>query len=194
MSSEPAIITHIALTGYPASGKSTLGGILSSKAAYRHISTDNIRKGILEDKSPMQLTGDEWALLYSEVGAAKGVYLLGGDNVATENCAFSDPNRRIMLHVSPVLAEYLKDKNVEIRRLLVQLDADISLIRERNEKLGRGPDFQQYIDWLNLYWTAPGDLSDDYGLVEVVRYDNEKPGDMVKIKKDLGSRLGTGLL
>jgi predicted kinase len=191
---KPDIITHVALTGYTACGKSTLGGILRDYAAYRHIATDDIRDELFGGKSPLELTGDEWSLLYSELGASKTAYILGGENVATENCAFSDANRRMIMHVSPVLAKCLKGRNQMLRRVLVQLDADVTLIRKRTEEMGRGQEFQDYIDWLNLFWTCPGDLSDRYGPVEVFRYDNESQKDLESIQKDLGSKLGIRLL
>jgi hypothetical protein len=133
-------------------------------------------------------------LLYSDFAQRKALHLSRGENVATENCALDDDQRRIVMHVSPTLAMYLKEQEIELRRYLVHLDVDIEEIRRRCEAMGRGQDYGGYITLLEQHWRKPGDLSDDYGGVTVLRYENSTESDKQLILKDLGSRLNLTLL
>jgi len=190
------MLYHAALTGYPSSGKSEIGKMLADRAGYKHVSTDMIRGELLTGKSVFKLEPPEWNLIFSELQVRKHLYIREGKNVATDSCPHEKKSRRATLHVSPLLGDYLKEKNRELMRYLIVLYVDGKELERRNEGKGRTDQrSRDVMEWFGEAWREPPeDIMDEYGRVPVLRYENNTRREQKLILKDLGKYLAVELL
>jgi len=189
------VVTQVALTGFPCSGKSSIGRVLEDKLGFMHISTDMIREGIYGEMSIFDLGWKEWSVIYSELVRLRNGFMQNGRDVCTDNCPYENRNKYVTVNCTPELAESLADIGAGISRYLIHLEVNPDIIRQRSREKGRGDDrSMENIAKLERDWQYAASISDAYGDVEILSYANNTPDDQRSLLKDMGSRLGRNLL
>ena len=184
---------HVALIGYPSSGKTEIAERFEN-AGYRRVAND-IRKGVFGDKPPFELTDSEWISVYAEFQVRKHLHWMNSENVVSDNCSHDRETRKLIMHVSPLMHGYLEWSSTEIDRYLVMLDVDIKEIILRNDAKGRNDKKSyEYMEWLSNAWEEPEPYEDEFGAVNVLRYENNTKKEQHRILRDLGKRLGLDLV